>query len=124
MSWLPRSSCWSWVAIAPACGSSTRTPPSPWTNPPVTTGLDLEGAFPNPAVGALSIAFALPNGGQARLEVFDLAGRKVAAREVGGLGAGRHVVRLAEPGALESGIYLAKLTRGAETRTTKVAVLR
>ena len=91
---------------------------------PVTSGLNLEGAFPNPAVGVLSIAFALPNGAPARLEVFDLAGRKVAARDVGGLGGGRHVVRLAETRALESGIYLAKLTRGAETRTTKVAVVR
>jgi hypothetical protein len=91
---------------------------------PVAAALTLEGAFPNPEVGALSVAFVLPDGRPARLEVFDLAGRKIAARDVGALGAGRHVVRLTEEGTLAPGLYLVKLTRGAESRTSKVAVLR
>jgi hypothetical protein len=98
--------------------------PTVGLDPPIASTLGLEGASPNPASGPLAIAFTLPDGGPARLEVFDLAGRKIASRDVGGLGAGRHVVELAQGRTLAPGLYLVKLTRGTEARSAKVAVMR
>ncbi len=57
--------------------------------------LELAGAEPNPSRdGRLSVHFALPAGGDARLELFDVAGRRLASREVGAMGGGRHAVDL------------------------------
>src|SRR5262249_3398652 len=53
-----------------------------WVDVPATLALALRGAVPNPAVGALWIGFTLPDAGAARLEVTDVAGRRVATREV------------------------------------------
>ena len=85
--------------------------------------LALEGARPNPAVGALFVAFTLPDAGAARLELYDLAGRRLATRDVGARGAGRHVVRL-DDGALAPGLYWTALTQGVRTLRARVAVVR
>ena len=90
---------------------------------PASLALALEGARPNPAVGALWVAFTLPDDARARLELFDLAGRQVEAREVGARGPGRHVVRL-DDGALAPGLYWAALTQGARTLRVRVVVVR
>ena len=90
---------------------------------PVSLALELEGARPNPASGALWVAFTLPDGAEARLELFDLAGRRLAAREVGTRGAGRHLLRL-DDGGLPSGVYWAALTRGARTLRARVAIVQ
>jgi hypothetical protein len=83
----------------------------------------LRGASPNPArPSRVAIAFALPNGAKARLEMFDAGGRRVAAREVGGLGAGSHVVNLAEGRVLRAGLYAVRLTQGDRSRTIKATV--
>src|SRR5262249_46631082 len=42
--------------------------------------------------GALAVAFSLPGASVAELELMDVAGRRIARREVGTLGAGRHQV--------------------------------
>ncbi|MGH7741217.1 MAG: T9SS type A sorting domain-containing protein, partial [Candidatus Eiseniibacteriota bacterium] len=84
----------------------------------------LNGARPNPARGGrVSIAFALPTGAAARLELIDLAGRRVLEREVGSLGAGEHVVNFAAGAHLAPGIYLARLTQGAASRSARIAVI-
>ena len=88
---------------------------------PVRLTLELEGARPNPAVGALWLAFTLPDATPARLELFDLAGRRLVARQVGS--AGRHVVRM-DDGALAPGLYWAALTQGARTLRTRVAMMK
>lgn len=85
--------------------------------------LALEGARPNPAVGALTLALTLPDASAARLELFDLAGRQVAAREVGAHGPGRHVVRL-DNAAIAPGLYWATITQGGRTLRARVAVVR
>jgi hypothetical protein len=90
---------------------------------PASLTLALEGARPNPARGALMLAFALPNASPARLELYDLAGRQVVSREVGERGAGQHVVRL-DDGALAPGLYWASLTHGERTLRTRLAVVR
>jgi hypothetical protein len=85
----------------------------------------LSGVWPNPATGrALMASFALPDGAAARLELLDVGGRRVAVREVGALGAGRHQVDLDPDRALAAGLYMVRLVRGAGIRSARVAVIR
>ncbi len=86
-------------------------------------GLALEPVRPNPLAGSpLTIGFALPAAAPAQLELVDAAGRRVAGREVGSLGAGRHAVRLGDGGRIGRGVYLVRLTQGGRTLVRKVAV--
>jgi hypothetical protein len=84
----------------------------------------LEGARPNPSRGGrLNVAFALPSGASARLELIDVSGRRMEVREVGALGAGRHVVELAAGRKVPAGSYLVRLTQGANRRTVRAIVI-
>jgi hypothetical protein len=86
--------------------------------------LTLEGVRPNPTMASrMVISFALPTDGDARLELIDVKGRVIASRDVGGLGAGRHVVDLVRERKLAAGVYLVRLTQGAQQRTTRAVVL-
>ena len=91
---------------------------------PRVPALALEGARPNPLRGdGLSVTFALPTAAPARLELLDVSGRRVVEREVGSFGAGRHTLDLGEGTHLLPGLYLVRLTQGANTRTARVTVL-
>jgi len=80
----------------------------------------LSGAMPNPASGrALTLRFALPDAIPARLELVNVAGRSVWAREVHGAGA--HSLRPTE--SFAPGIYFVRLTRGAEALVRRAVVL-
>ena len=82
----------------------------------------LDPVRPNPTRGgALTVHFTLPTSASARLELLDVAGRRIASREVG---AGQHTLDLGESQHLAPGLYLVRLTQGANTRTMRVAVLR
>jgi hypothetical protein len=94
-----------------------------WVTVPGAT-LALEGARPNPAAGAPMAAFSLPDAAPAELALLDVTGRVLATREVGALGAGRHVVAIGDGAELRPGVYWLRLTRGAETRIGKAAVGR
>lgn len=72
--------------------------------------------------GALQVVFTLPDGAPARLELMDIAGRLVAASEVGSLGPGRHEFPLGR--GLASGIYLVRLSHPQGQARAKVAVVR
>jgi hypothetical protein len=54
----------------------------------------------------------------------DVSGRQVAAREVGALGVGRHVVNLGAGLQLSPGLYLVRLTQGANARVVRAALLK
>jgi hypothetical protein len=96
----------------------TGIPPAP------TVGLALGGFQPNPARGVLETAFTLATQGRATLELFDIAGRRIAVRDVGGLGPGPHRVALAENTPVPPGIYALRLTQGGRTVVTRGVVLR
>ena len=51
----------------------------------------------------------------------DVAGRRISSHEVG---ADQHILDLGEGQHLAPGLYLVRLTQGANTRTTRVAVLK
>jgi hypothetical protein len=109
-----------------ASGFSTLLP-SGTADVPADASLEfaLEGVRPNPSHGErLSVAFTLPAAAPGKLELVDVSGRRVAEREVGSLGAGRHTLDLVAGRRLPPGLYLVRLTQGANTRVTRVAVLR
>lgn len=76
---------------------------------------------PNPARGAFAARFALPDDAPATLELLDVSGRRVWSREV--RGAGPHTLSVGEGLSLAPGVYLARLSRGGEARTARVAIL-
>jgi hypothetical protein len=89
---------------------------------PQVSRLSLAGARPNPAARAFSIAFSLEDASPARLELFDVAGRRVFAREVGSLGAGAHEVSVGEGRALAGGLYFVRLGQRGRLLTSRVVV--
>lgn len=101
-----------------------------WQNTPTgitpapTVGLTLRGFEPNPARGVLETAFILATHEGATLELFDIAGRRIVAREVGGLGPGPHRVTLAEGMPVPAGVYTLRLTQGGRSIATRGVVLR
>jgi hypothetical protein len=82
---------------------------------------------PNPARGSTRLRFSLPAPGRARIELVDLAGRRVWRTE-GTLAAGSHLVRLDERdaagGMLRPGIYLVHLTTPWGSRSARLVWLR
>jgi len=85
--------------------------------------LALRGSVPNPSTG-LSVSFSLPDAKPATLAVYDIGGREVSRREVGSLGAGRHVLMLQAPGTLAPGIYWVHLTHAELELVSRTVVAR
>jgi hypothetical protein len=86
-------------------------------------GLALRGAVPNPGKD-LTIGFTLPDAKPAKLVVYDVNGREVTRREVGSLGAGRHVVSLGTARTLTPGVYLVHLIQGDRRLVARAAIIR
>jgi sugar lactone lactonase YvrE len=88
---------------------------------------ELDPVWPNPAAGgrSLSARFTLPRAAAARLELVDVAGRRVAGRDVGGLGVGTHTVDLSDSGGrvLGAGVYFLRLVQGGEVAVRRMVVL-
>ena len=91
---------------------------------PVRPLFALRGVRPNPSSGTFELVFSLPDAEAARIEVFDVRGRRVLARDVGGLGIGPHTVTLNSGHGLAPGVYLVRLERARESRTMRAVVLR
>lgn len=91
--------------------------------PTVATMAALHGARPNPAVNDLSVAFSLPDGQPTRVELHDVQGRRILAREVGSLGPGSHTVRMGDIARLSSGLYFIRLVRADRSLSAKVMIL-
>jgi hypothetical protein len=75
----------------------------------------------NPVSGPFVVGFSLASAATARLEVFDVTGRTAAAREIGGLGAGRQSLSL---GILPAGVYVVRLSQSGRSVSARVAVIR
>ena len=72
----------------------------------------------------LEVAFGLADESSARLDLLDLAGRRVASRDVTAFGSGEHRATLAGPSVPPSGIYWVRLSQRGEFRVLRVAILR
>ena len=95
-----------------------------WVDVPLASELALVGFKSNPVRDDRSVVFTLVDASPARLEMFDVGGRKIAAREVGTLGGGSHVVTLGDGRTLTSGVYLLRLTQGARSIMARAVILR
>jgi len=80
--------------------------------------------YPNPADGATTIEFALPEATEVRLSVYDVLGRRVATLVRGRRSAGFHRVRWDGLSGLASGSYFYRLRAGETVRTRKMTILR
>jgi hypothetical protein len=89
---------------------------------PLAASLRLTGFVPNPARGSAGIAFSLPGRGSATLSLFDVAGRRVRALDVGNFGPGAHVVPVGT--GLPSGVYLVRLEQSGKILTVRSALIR
>ena len=82
-------------------------------------------AFPNPATSPAAVTFALPEGGHARLAVYDLLGRELAVLTDGAYEAGTHHAQLDPAGiGLASGRYLVRLQASDRVLARSVVVQR
>lgn len=78
---------------------------------------------PNPFNPHTRISFELPRANPVKLEVFDVAGHHVHTLVEATLGAGRHALDWDATGQ-PSGIYVVRLTRGQETVTGRLLLLK
>jgi len=90
--------------------------------------LALRAPVPNPSGGGTVLfRFATPAGGDAHLDLYDVAGRKVWGKSLPGLSPGEYSVvwdgRTASGIAAGAGVYHAKLTSPAGSRSVKVVRL-
>ncbi|MBI5169436.1 MAG: hypothetical protein HZA61_08115, partial [Candidatus Eisenbacteria bacterium] len=79
------------------------------------SGLALAAPWPNPSRGAVTFAFTLPAGGEVRVEICDVSGRRVRTLRHGALEAGRHA--FAFDGRSDSGDPLPPGSYFARVRT-------
>jgi hypothetical protein len=93
-----------------------------WVNVPIAAQLTLQGLRPNPSGGPLRVAFSLSNMHAARIELFDVSGRRVLARDVGALGAGSHVLDLGTV-HVSAGVYLVRLEQDGRALTRRALVI-
>ncbi len=95
-----------------------------WIEVPVRPAFGLLGASPNPSGADAQVELSLPDATPARLELLDVGGRRVAVREVGVLGGGRHVVALGAGAPIAPGVYFARLTRESRHAEARIVVVR
>ena len=89
-------------------------------DPAISTSFALRGARPNPAHGRFGVAFSLAEAGSVRLDVLDVAGRRVWHRAEAGLGPGQHVFQV---GRVKPGLYFLRLRQGSREATARVVVI-
>jgi hypothetical protein len=89
---------------------------------PAGVDLSVRAISPAAAAGRLALWCSAPAPGRARLEVLDLAGRRIAARDLDWAAAGgMEVVIDITPRA---GLYFARLSQGGRSARAKVSVIR
>lgn len=109
----------SWAIDALSVEVSTQTT---FVEDPVASGVLTLAALPNPSrAGVLRFRVALPGTGPARLDLLDLAGRRISSRPVEG-GAGVRLVELGPNPGLAPGVYLARIEQNGLRRITRVVV--
>jgi hypothetical protein len=86
-------------------------------------GFILSQNYPNPFNPSTVIRFGLPETADVRIEVYDLAGRRVAVLTDGSRTAGWHTVTF-EGSALSSGVYVYRLQAGDFVQSRKLVLLK
>ena len=107
---------WNWVDAALTVSNEPGNSPLQFSLAP---------AYPNPFNAQTVIGFTLPRADQTVVELYDLAGRRVASLFDGAAVAGEHRILL-DAGTIPmiSGMYLVKLSSGSETGSRKLVYIR
>ncbi len=91
--------------------------------PPVFAGVALDQNHPNPFNPATEISFSLEEAGQARLSIFDSAGRLVDLLLDAHVAAGRHTLAW-RPENVASGVYFYRLDAGSQRLLRKAMLIK
>ncbi len=110
------------AGLNPATGSFC----GPTDAPVVAAASAVDGirAFPNPVVAGTNFEFSLSNRAAARLDIFDVTGRRVANVLNDEMEAGRHTVAWTPEAALPAGTYFYRLETGASPAMGRIVVVR
>ncbi|MCB1182825.1 PKD domain-containing protein [bacterium] len=79
--------------------------------------------YPNPFNPSTTLVYSLERPGHARLEIYDVSGRRLATLVDADRAAGRHEV-VWRPEDLPSGVYFSRLTVAGRTDTRRVTLLK
>ncbi len=90
---------------------------------PLRTTLGVQAVAWDRNGGGAVVSLTLPRAGNARIEMFDLAGRRLTSRRLEGLGPGEHEVRLPASSRLAAGVYFVRLTQGSAAVDRRFAML-
>ena len=107
-----------------SAGPGTSYSPEVWVTTPASFVLALNGLIPNPSSEHLRIGFSLPTSASARVDLIDIAGRRVLSRRLISPAPGRHVVDLGSAAQVTPGIYIVRLEQGGKTLSTTASVFR
>ena len=99
-----------------------------WDGRATPARLTVLGNAPNPFAGTTKVMVGLPGNSNVTLEVFDVAGRRVAWRTFADVALGWQTFTFDGRGgdgkSLASGVYFYRVTAGAETQTRKMVIQR
>ena len=116
-----------WVE-EPDAGATATTTQAPDPPPaPVAAIAPRRMAFvraPNPARSPVWLVVELAERGNAKLDLFDAQGRRVANHDLGDRGPGDYAVPAVNGPALAPGLYWIRLSQGHRMITTRIVVLR
>jgi len=79
--------------------------------------------YPNPFNPSTTFVYSLEKQGRARLEIYDLSGRRIATLVNADKAAGQHEITW-RPADLPSGVYFSRLPAGGRTDTRRVTLLK
>jgi calcineurin-like phosphoesterase family protein len=91
---------------------------------PVAARFAIESVVPNPTSGAPHVVYALVSWAPARLEMLDVAGRQVLARDLGSPGPGRHEAQLGADPAPVPGVYWVRLSQAGRDVSHRIVFVR
>lgn len=91
---------------------------------PTQAELAFLGTRPSPGDGRFVLSFSVATREPARIEVLDVAGRRMLVRDLTGLAPGGHALALDESARFPAGIYLVRISQGARRVTGKAAIIR
>jgi hypothetical protein len=89
----------------------------------VPSALAVEAVVPNPGADRVRVVYALPEAGAARVEVFDVRGRRVAVLADGTRSAGTHEATL-DASALGAGVYVVRVVAGGAQAERQLTIAR